>query len=95
MTLLATNKRHFNVLGQVTTPGTKDYPEEPLDILGAISAAGGFTRLANQSSIKVRRQEEGHDQTFTVDVKRLTKDKDAKPFMVQPNDTIVVEERFF
>ena len=96
VTLLSTTKRHFNVLGQVTSPGTKEFPDDqPMDILSAISAAGGFTRLANQSGIVVRRQQDGRDQTFKVDVKKLTKDGGGKPFTVLPNDTIVVEERFF
>lgn len=96
VTVVSVTKRRFNVLGQVATPGAKDYPEDQeLDILSAIAAAGGFTRLANQSNITVRRQEEGRDQNFKVDVKKLTKDPTAKPFIILPNDTIVVEERFF
>lgn len=92
VTVVSVTKRRFNVLGQVATPGTKDYPEDQeLDILSAIAAAGGFTRLANQSNITVRRQEE----KLKVDVKKLTKDPTAKPFLILPNDTIVVEERFF
>jgi polysaccharide export outer membrane protein len=91
-----TSKRRFNVLGQVASPGTKDIPEDrELDILSAIAAAGGFTRIANQSNVIVRRQEGDGDQTFKVDVKRLMKDKDMKPFIVHANDTIIVEERFF
>ncbi len=98
VTVLSVTKRRFNVLGQVVTPGTKEFPDDQeLDILSAISAAGGFTRLANQSNVVVRRQKSGggREETFKVDLKRLTKDKDSKPFLVQPNDTIVVEERFF
>ncbi len=94
--VVSVNKRFFNVLGQVATPGSKEYPDDrDLDMLTAISAAGGFTRLADQANILVRRQQDGKEQTFKVDVKRLTKGHDAAPFMVKPNDTIVVEESFF
>lgn len=89
-------KRRFNVLGQVNSPGMKEYPDEKeMDLLGAIAAAGGFTRIANQSNIIVRRQVDGKDETIKVDGKKLSEDANSKPFIIQANDTIVVKERFF
>jgi polysaccharide export outer membrane protein len=89
-------KQRYSVLGQVGAPGSYNLPEEQtLDLLSAIAAAGGFTRLANQSKIVVRRQVNGHEETFKLDSKTFMKDHEAKPFLILPNDTIIVEERFF
>ena len=90
------NKQHFTVLGQVSTPGTYDIPEEQtIDILGAVARAGGFTRLAKLSEVIVRRASGGHEETFTVDVNRMMKDRSRPRFVIQANDTISIPERFF
>ena len=95
VTITAYAKVPFSVLGQVTTPGTYAFPEEQsMDILGAIARAGGFTRLAEPKKVFVRRVVNNHEETFTVDVGRMMKDKTVSRFMVQPNDTISVPERF-
>ena len=90
------NKQHFTVLGQVSSPGTYDIPEEQtIDILGAVARAGGFTRLAKLSDVVVRRATGSREETFTVDVNRMMKDRSRPRFMIQANDTISIPERFF
>jgi len=90
------SRQPFNVLGQVGKAGGYTMPEEDtLDLLSAIAMAGGFTRLADQSHIAVRRQVEGREQTITVDAKKLAKGSKSERFMILPNDTITVPERFF
>ena len=89
-------KQKFTVLGQVTTPGSYEIPEEQtVDLLTAIARAGGFTRLAQPAKVTVRRVTDGQEEVFTVDAKRLMNDKASKRFLIQPNDTISVAERFF
>ncbi len=97
VSISAYNKQQFTVLGQVNTPGTYTLPEEQqnVDILGAVARAGGFTRLAKLSEVIVRRTTGGHEETFTVDVSHMMRDKGASRFVIQPNDTISVPERFF
>ncbi|MBE7158297.1 MAG: polysaccharide export protein [Rhodospirillales bacterium] len=97
VSISAYNKQQFTVLGQVNTPGTYVLPEEQqnIDILAAVARAGGFTRLAKLSEVVVRRNVEGREQTFTVDVNRMMRDKGTARFAIQPNDTISVPERFF
>ncbi len=88
-------KRRFTVLGQVARPGTYDFPDEgTTDLLSAISTAGGFTRIANQKVV-VTRQSGDRQQVIDVDTKRLRTDKAAKPFLLQPGDTITVKEGWF
>jgi polysaccharide export outer membrane protein len=96
VSVVAYVKQRYSVLGQVGAPGGYNIPEEQtLDLLSAIAAAGGFTRLANQSKVIVKRQENGKPQTYKLDARAYGKDKGAKPFVILPNDTIIVEERFF
>jgi polysaccharide export outer membrane protein len=96
LSVVAYSRQPFNILGQVQKPGGYTMPEEQsLDLLSAIAMAGGFTRLAEQSKITIRRQSEGREETFTVDAKAQAKDRRVKPVMILPNDTITVPERFF
>lgn len=88
-------KRHFNILGEVTTPGMKEFPDDrELDILGAISMAGGFTKTASQVNIIVKRRVGTQEQLFKVDAARMVKEKGVASFFIQPNDIILVKERF-
>jgi polysaccharide export outer membrane protein len=96
VSVVAYVKQRYSVLGQVGSPGGYSIPEEQsLDLLSAIAAAGGFTRLANQSKVIVKRQENGVSQTYKLDARTYGKDRGAKPFVILPNDTIIVDERFF
>jgi protein involved in polysaccharide export with SLBB domain len=78
------NYRPFYILGQVNAPGSYPY-SAGMDVRQAIAMAGGFTRRARTSTVKVIRQTaEG-----TVEI-------DAKPGApVLPGDTIEVDRRLF
>ncbi len=95
--ILEYNKRRFTVLGQVNRPGTFDMPDDsPLSLLEAIGMAGGYSRLANPSKVTVRRSSPGGmEDIFKVDAKRMAKSKTGAPFLIQPGDTVVVEESLF
>jgi protein involved in polysaccharide export with SLBB domain len=96
ISVVAYARQPFNVLGQVQKPGSFAMPDEQsLDLLSAIAMAGGFTRLADQGHVAIRRQVDGQDQTITVDAKKLAKGSKGERFMILPNDTISVPERFF
>ena len=84
----------FTVLGQVTTPGRFTFPRglaPRLELAEAIGMSGGYTRLARQSRIMVKRG----DKTYTVDLRRLSTTPGAEHFTVIPNDIITVPERIF
>jgi protein involved in polysaccharide export with SLBB domain len=78
------NYRPFYILGQVNAPGSYPY-SAGMDVRQAIAMAGGFTRRARTSTVKVIRQTaEG-----TVEI-------DPKPGApVLPGDTIEVDRRLF
>jgi polysaccharide export outer membrane protein len=88
-------KRRFSVLGEVNKPGTYELPEDKaMNLLQAISMAGGYTRLGNPGKITVRRQAGGKEQTFTVDAKSMARDN-SRIFEILPEDTITVPESIF
>lgn len=85
------------VIGQVNRPGEVIFPpEETMTLSKAITAAAGFTRLANKSSVNVKRKmPDGTIKVFDVDVNAIFRDKSAKDFPVYEGDTIEVAESIF
>jgi polysaccharide export outer membrane protein len=90
-------KRRFTVLGQVQRPGSYVLPEEEhVDLLQAIAMAGGFTRLADEGKVLVRRRTvEGTESMFQVNAHAQTKNTSSQLFDVLPDDIITVRERIF
>ena len=84
----------FVVLGQVNQPGRFPFPHglpPRMDLEDAIGTAGGYTRLARQSLILVKRG----TQVYKVDLRRLTMHPGQPRFIVLPGDAITVTERLF
>jgi protein involved in polysaccharide export with SLBB domain len=89
-------KRRFTVLGEVQRPGAYDLPEDQsLNLLQAISMAGGYTRIAAPGKVTVQRQEGEKRLIFPLDAKAMSKDKNIKVFEILPEDTITVGESIF
>lgn len=86
----------FFVMGEVQKPGSYPVPvESKVTVLQAISIAGGLTRIAAPSRIRVLRQAGGKTEDFKVDVKALTRNKEESDLLLQPNDVIFVPQSFF
>ena len=84
----------FVLLGQVAQPGRYAFPrgQKPrLDLLEAIALGGGYTRLARQSEVMVKRG----TKVWKVDLRKLATESGTPRFMVIPGDVITVEERLF
>lgn len=88
-------KSRLLVTGMVGKPGVIDY-EEGTTAIGAILAAGGFTRGAAKSRVRVIRGEGESRKIITVDVPRVTDkgDKDAN-VVLEPGDIVFVPETWF
>jgi protein involved in polysaccharide export with SLBB domain len=87
-------KRRFTVLGQVQRPGSYEMPsEEPMNLLQAIAVAGGYTRIGAPTKVTVQRRVNDETKTYKLDAEAMSKDQNAKPFEIQPDDTITVGER--
>lgn len=88
-------KRRFTVLGQVMHPGTFEMPaDESVSLLQAIAAAGGYTRIGNPRKITVLRTVGRENKVLQLDADAMAADRIRKPFEVQPDDVIVVGEKW-
>ncbi len=88
-------KRFVKVFGSVNAPGVVVFPpEEGLTLLGAISRAGGFSRLAdNKRVILTRTTPDGRAETSTINADDLLKRGTGEDVPLLPDDVINVGER--
>ena len=95
LTVMEYAPRSVDVVGAVNTPGVVYFPkEEGLTLLGAISRAGSFSRLANKKQITLKRTfTDGRIETYRIDVDELMKGDTAETWPLQPGDVITVPER--
>jgi len=85
------HSQKFNILGQVTKPGS--YPLDlATTVLDAIAAAGGFKDFANEKGIYILRVTPGGgQQRLAFNYKKVIKGKDLQEnIKLEPRDTIVV-----
>lgn len=76
--------RPFFILGEVRQPGKYPYVHG-LTIEKAVAVAGGYTPRANERRARVSRKDADGAQMLAGD----------PTFLVRPDDTITIEERFF
>ncbi len=82
-------KEQVSVFGQVNKPSLVDIPPgRRLTVIEAIAVAGGFTRLARTSDIRLSRA--GLEDPMRFSVRELQNPE--KPVYVEPGDTIYVPE---
>lgn len=94
--------RSVSVLGQVNRPEQILFPLEAksMNLVQAITEAGGFTRLAKIDAIQVtRKDEQGAEERVTVNLEAYFESKrknaEAKAFALLPGDIVFVPERTF
>jgi polysaccharide export outer membrane protein len=85
------NSQKFNILGQVTRPGSYAIANAAT-VLDAIAVAGGFRDFAKQKSIYILRQSADGSQTrLRFNYKEVVKGQNpAQNIKLLPRDTIVV-----
>lgn len=81
------------VFGQVRKPGTFEF-ESNMNIIQAITLAGGFDKLADQNGAFVNRIIEGHEKRLEVSVKDIGKGE-ATNFLLQAGDIVYIPESLF
>ncbi len=87
-------KAKVMVLGPVGKPGMIELPtNEGIPVLEAIALAGGFTRLANQSKITIKRK--GVSEVIKVNGKEQAKSGTTSAVRVIDGDIINVAESIF
>ncbi len=83
------------VSGAVLRPGRIPM-DRPLTALDAIMEAGGFDHTrAKPSAVTVLRIQNGRQQHFELDLKRVLRGEDLTPFYLKPFDIIHVPEKTF
>jgi polysaccharide export outer membrane protein len=96
ITVTEYSKRRFTVLGEVQKPGQYDMPDrDSVTLLEAIGLAGGYTRIADQSKIRLKRLQGGKEVVFKLNAKDMANERATASFEVQPGDIITVGESFF
>ena len=84
------------VLGQVLKPGTITITGRDITIVEAIGYAGGFTRIAAPSRVKVIHANGKTKVSQTIDVDDILSGKNpSKNIILQPNDVVYVPESYF
>lgn len=81
------------VFGKVKKPGTFMY-EDRMNIVQAITLAGGFAKLASQNGTYVNRITEGREERIEVPVKKIGQGKTSN-FVLLAGDIIYVPESIF
>jgi polysaccharide export outer membrane protein len=84
------------VIGQVQSPGEYTLGNQRLSLVEAIGLAGGFTRIAARSKVRVVRQTQSGEKTLVVNVQEITeKGSQGQDLELQAGDIVVVPESFF
>ncbi len=91
--LKQTNSKKVFVFGQVRKPGTFNY-EDNMNIVQAITLAGGFTDIAARDRTNVTRREGGGEKKYTVPISRIL-DGALPNFPLLPGDIVFVPESIF
>jgi protein involved in polysaccharide export with SLBB domain len=93
--VLQQTKGKLTVLGAVGKPGMVEMPAEGgIPIMEAIAMAGGFTRVASQSKISVKRSTQGVERVIKINGKDQATGEE-KTFNVYPGDVITIGESLF
>ena len=80
----------INVLGEVRSPGPKNFPSDRISILDVISASGDLTERGRRDNILVMREENGKKKVYKVNL--LNTDFINSPvFQLQQNDVVYVQ----
>ena len=96
VTVLEYRKSTFSILGQVIRPGFYEIPEGThMSIVDAILLAGGFTRLADQNGVRVKRMVQGKPAVIKVKAGAMADSSNVAPFEVEPGDVIKVNESWW
>ena len=96
LTVVEYRKSTFSILGQVVRPGIYEIPEGThMSIVDAILLAGGFTRIADENGVKVKRIVKGKPAVFKVKAGEMADSSDVAPFEIEPGDVIKVNESWW
>ncbi len=92
ISLIGGGKKIFYISGEVNAPGQYTL-EENIDILDAISIAGGTTERAKLTGVKLISKGNDGSQVIKFDLEKYTEFGSPGRLMVGPEDNIVVDRK--
>ncbi len=97
LTVVRYAERTVNVIGAVNSPGAVPFPiEQGMNLIEAITRAGGFSRIANQKDVRITRADEkGISKTFSVNAVRLIDSRASNLWSLEVGDVVFVPESTF
>jgi len=97
LTVVRYAERTVNVIGAVNSPGAVPFPiEQGMNLIEAITRAGGFSRIANQKDVRITRaDEQGISKTFSVNAVRLIDSRASNLWSLEVGDVVFVPESTF
>ena len=88
--------RRFVMMGQVSRPGVYEIPSsERLNLLQAIAMAGGYTKIADPTKIRIRRSTEKGEEILRFNAKALATGGGGEVPLILSDDNITVGESAF
>lgn len=93
VTVTEANSQKIYIFGQVKKPGTFAY-EAGMNIIHAITLAGGFEVVADQNGTYINRVVDGEEKRLQISVKSIGQGK-ASNVLLNPGDIIYVPESIF
>jgi polysaccharide export outer membrane protein len=94
LTVIEYAKQTVNVLGSVNNPGAISIPpDHPLNVIDAITRAGGFTRLADRKKVKLTHTSAEGGTTSIINIDDLIQNHSSDMVHLQKGDVIYVPER--
>lgn len=96
VSLEKSNSRKYFVYGEVNTSGEFRLPEDGMTVLRAVAMAGGLTKAASESKVRLLRPQSGGGayEVIEVDLKLVMDGKTADP-AVRDRDMIIIREGWF
>lgn len=91
------SRERISVYGQVTRPGEfVSRAGVTMTATQAIALAGGYTRIANPSNVRLsRRLKDGKRENFVIDLSQVADGKVNEDVPLQPGDVLFVPESVF
>ena len=81
---------HYSMMGEVAKPGQYAIEEEKVTILDAISKAGDLTIQGKRNDVMVRRQENGHQKIYKINLCSGRDSFSSPAYYLQQNDVVYV-----
>jgi polysaccharide export outer membrane protein len=84
------SKFNINVIGEVRDPGIKNFQQEKVTLIDALSAAGDLTDFGRRENVTVIREVDNVKNYFVVDLRNKSVFQ-SPAYILQNNDIIYVE----